>query len=88
MSNWQPIETAPKGGGAEMVTDPAWIDPPIILLLCAEGRFVVAHWDWYYADGGRGCTNGIAWIEAMSGEKVSDHYGAPTHWQPLPEPPK
>ena len=27
-SEWLPIESAPKGGGAELVTDPAWVEPP------------------------------------------------------------
>lgn len=85
---WQPMETAPKGGGAEMVTDPNWIEPPRVLLFCADGTQVVARWDWYYAEGGRGCTDGCAWIEPTSSEQVNMSYGDPTHWMPLPEPPK
>lgn len=82
---WQPIETAPKGGGAEMVTDPDWVEPPEILIYCANGEQVVARWDLYYAEGGRGYTDGVAWV--AFGEQVNSAIGEPTHWRPLPSPP-
>lgn len=82
---WQPIDTAPKGGGAEFVTDPRWIEPPEILLYCINGEQVVARWDWYYAEGGRGCTDGVAWV--AFGEQVNHALSEPTHWMPLPTPP-
>ena len=85
--NWQPIETAPQGGGADLVTDPAWVEPPRILLLFPGGVVSVGYWDWYYAEGGNGYEGGTAWIEPCSGERLDRHYGPPTHWQPLPEPP-
>jgi hypothetical protein len=84
---WQPIETAPKGGGAEFVTDPAWVNPPSLLLYCASGDQVVAAWDWYYAEGGNGFGQGSPWRIA-SGESVTDCYTDPTHWMPLPPPPE
>ncbi len=69
MSDWQPIETAPKDGR---------------LLLFVRGTTYVGGWDddryakkprplWYYSDTWRrtGC-------RAIP----------PTHWMPLPEPPK
>ena len=87
MSDWQPIETAPKGGGAEMVTDPNWVEPPLILI-SFDGGICVCRWDWYYAEGGRGCTDGIAWIEPLSSAAAHMHLGMPTHWMPLPAPPK
>lgn len=88
MTEWQPIETAPKGGGAELVTDPAWVDPPAVLLFCDDVSFA-ARWDWYYAEGGAGHDGRSAWIICPSGERVADHFdGEPTHWMPLPEPPK
>jgi hypothetical protein len=88
MSEWQPIETAPKGGfpqgftGRRLVTDPAWVEPPTILAW--DGRQLqVVYWDWYYAEGGNGYTPGCsAWV-SPDGERVE-----PTHWMPLPEPPK
>lgn len=68
-----------------MVTDPNWVAPPQLLLYCANGEQVVARWDWYYADGGRGCTDGVAWI--AFGEQVNIAIATPTHWMPLPHPP-
>jgi len=87
---WQPIKTAPKGGGAEMTTDPAWVDPPRILLLFGGGEVSVGYWDWYYAECGRGFTGGeeTAWIEPISGEKLALNYDQPVGWMPLPDPPK
>jgi hypothetical protein len=88
MSAWQPIETAPKGGGAEMTTDPAWVDPPRILLQFDKGEISVGYWDWYYAEGGDGYDpRYLAWIEPISGERLDEHVGKPTHWMPLPDPP-
>lgn len=78
--NWQPIETAPKGGGAERITDPAWIEPPIILLKSGEG-IAVCYWDWYFAEGGSGFTDGCAWIENFTGEPINLHWTDPvTEW--------
>jgi hypothetical protein len=85
--DWQPIETAPKGGGAEMVTDPHWVEPPNLLLYCADGHQCVASWDWYYAEGGRGYGQGSPW-RVCSSESVTDIFDEPTHWMYLPAPPK
>ena len=87
MSEWQPISTAPKGGGAELITDSAYVDPPRVLLGFASGAVSVGYWEPYYAEGGMGFTGRLAWVEPISGEPVSQHYGPPTHWMPLPPPP-
>ena len=58
-----------------------------ILLRFGNEAISVAYWDAYYADGGRGCTDGFPWIEPCSGEALNMHYGELTHWMPLPEPP-
>lgn len=79
---WQPMETAPKGGGAELCSDPNYVEPPIILL-CFEGGFSVAYWDWAYAEGGYYCEDGVAWIEPCSAEQLNHHYGNPTGWKYL-----
>ncbi len=84
---WQDISTAPKGGGAEMVTDTAWVNPPKLLLYCADGNQAVAAWDWYYAEGGVGYGQGSPW-RVCSGEAITDHFAEPTHWMPLPPPPQ
>ena len=81
---WLPIETAPKGGGAARTDDPEWIRPPRILMRFGGGEVSVAYWDWYYAEGGNGCTHGVAWVEPVSGEQLCDHYGIPDGWMPLP----
>jgi hypothetical protein len=86
---WQPIETAPRGGGAEKITDPNWFEPPDLLLLFPNGKQAVACWDWYYAEGGAGYTHDAsAWVEQVSGEQVALHYSEPTYWMPLPDPPE
>ena len=85
---WLPIETAPKGGGAELVTDPKWVAPPKILLRFGDEAISVAYWDWYYAEGGSGHTNGFAWVEPCSGDPLNLHYSTPPDgWMPLPSPP-
>lgn len=90
MDAWVPIATAPKGGGAEMVTDPAWVDPPEILLLFPSAKKAAAAqavgvWDWHYAPGGGGHAGVSAWICPASGDLLAMYYGEPTHWQPLPD---
>ena len=87
MSEWSEMACAPKGGGADMVTDPEWIEPPLILLLFDCGSMSVCRWDYYYAIGGSGYTGGLAWVEPVSGEMVDLTYDAPIGWMPLPEPP-
>lgn len=89
-TQWKPIETAPKGGGAELVTDPNWVQPPLILLYFPKGTQKVAacYWDWYYAEGGRGYTGCSAWIEPVSGEQIALHYDDPTHWMSIPAAPE
>lgn len=81
---FQPMSAAPKGGGANLVTDPAYIKPPHILLLFQEDNISVGYWDWYYAEGGYGYEGGEAWIEPVSGSRLDLHYGAPIGWMPLP----
>ncbi len=82
---WQPIETAPKGGGADMVTDPKWVEPPKILVYCECGNISVVYWEYYYAKNGHGCSDGIAWTEPISGEPITGWYKEPTHWMSLPK---
>ena len=78
------IDTAPKGGGADLVTDPNYVNPPKILLFFDDGNISVGYWDAYYAEGGRGYEGGLAWIEPISGERLDMHYDSPIGWLPLP----
>ena len=84
MSEWRPIRSAPKGGGADLVTDPAWVEPPKILLRFDNGEISVGYWDWYYAEGGNGYQGTEAWIEPISGELLALTYDNPIEWMPLP----
>lgn len=88
-SGWQSMDTAPNGGGAELVTDPKWVEPPRILIQFGDEAISVAYWDWYYAEGGNGCTDGFAWVEPCSAEQLNLHYTTPpTGWMPLPAAPQ
>lgn len=86
-NEWIGMESAPKGGGAELVTDDKWIEPPEILLLFSDGKRSVGYWDWYCAEGGEGYTGGSAWTDPVSGEQLHLSYDEPIGWMPLPEPP-
>ena len=82
-TDFNSMESAPKGGGAKMTTDPNWVEPPKILLLFENDKISVGYWDWYYAEGGRGYEGGEAWIEPCSGERLDLHYDPPIGWLPL-----
>jgi len=77
------METAPKGGRADRYDDPKWVEPPQILLKFEHSCISVAVWEYYYAEGGRGCTDGVAWIEPCSGEPLNLHYDNPVAWASL-----
>jgi hypothetical protein len=87
MSEWQPIETAPRGSGEDgpgNVTHPDYVAPPNILIWHDDGM-AVGSYDWYYHEGyGRGAEDGVpAWRYAGCNEPI---YGA-AFWMPLPAPP-
>lgn len=63
MSEWQPIETAPKDGRDVLIVSDAYRD-----------RVLVAR--WYKYNGKEGFRDWDADLHL------------PTHWMPLPEPPK
>lgn len=79
MSEWQPIETAPKDG--------TWI-----LGVNNRGNQAVIIWrDAAFYENGRGPYPG--WIHPFTHGHLSDFWNGmvgsvATHWQPLPEPPK
>ena len=73
MSEWQPIETAPKDGAAVLIYQPADTDndlPAVIQVARYEATLFEP--------------NIFRWIEA-EGEQYETY--SPTHWMPLPAPP-
>jgi hypothetical protein len=79
------MDTAPKGGGAERVDDPKWVQPPLVLLKLSSltAHVCLARWDWYYAEGGAGYRPGrLAWVEDYSGEPIEVE---PIAWCEVPE---
>ena len=80
MTEWQPIETAPKGTSGDTVR----------VLLCSAGDELSRHtgyWDAYYAKGGAGYEGGDGWVIDAAGEEYRLYHDGPTHWMPLPSPP-
>ena len=74
---WQLIETAPKDGTAVLVHRIS--SPP---RLCDETNTYVASW-WATEDGSDGC-----WVCFMDAIQDPECPIKPTHWRPLPAPPK
>lgn len=74
MSEWQPIETAPKDGGWVLLMGGRigfqWDGDTKPPLVC--GQFV----------------NNAGWWFAFYDSGWLGEYENPTHWMPLPEPPK
>lgn len=83
MSDWQPIETIPKGDGCE--------GPLVLVWLPGDGYPWVARWVQGYGKE-EICST---YSECMGSWTVSLNEGSPsyraqfspTHWMPLPEPP-
>lgn len=87
MTAWQPIETAPK-------------DTSRILLWASDcgdhGKYPEIRIGWFEGMGyGTMWVNDELWFGWVSVETRDDGYGSeeniylsPTHWMPLPEPPK
>lgn len=71
---WQPIETAPKDGTKVLLTNGSWVETAR-WANCDE-RFEGENWQWLLVD----CEDGYYNVTAEPNE--------PTHWMPLPEPPK
>ncbi len=67
MSEWQPIETAPKDGSVILLWGRYWSDSQGWFPAPLQGQWNRDRWEavWRYSFGVR-----------------------PTHWMPLPEPPK
>lgn len=89
MTEWQPVETAPKGVTSKYVTDKKYKAPPKILLLCPDGEIICGYWEYYHEPTvGYGANEYSPWVENMTGEQIEPHCGEPTYWLPLPDLPK
>lgn len=73
MSEWQPIETAPKDGTRVLVSLWAWDDPAT-----GDRLTEIVYW------GGDDWRNGYP----DDVDAFANTVNPPTHWMPLPEPPK
>ena len=75
MSAWQPIETAPKDSKARLV----WV-PENLCIFCVS---------WTNGNVGPGDEGDPpGWVIFGGGYRSYLRDGRPTHWMPLPEPPK
>jgi hypothetical protein len=73
-TGWQPIETAPKDGTEILIWDGTWVHTTVRVFN-----------DWL------GSSGGVPFFDddGSDREYAPGHlYLAPTHWMPLPEPPK
>jgi hypothetical protein len=80
MSDWQPIETAPKDGTAIILAVPTEHRDGFIV---GEGYFAPENLeggDWWWA--------GVYHSDYYGGPISEMNHWPPSHWQPLPEPPQ
>lgn len=83
---WQPIETAPKDGTDILVADPTqeFSQDRVERARYWEGKWCVVNAYYFLTD--------LSKIEEISKEQKLDdmplYIISPTHWMPLPEPPK
>lgn len=85
---WLPIASAPRGSGENgprSVNDPAYVQPPDLLLIHPEG-ISVGYYDWYYHPGyGVGASQyEPVWRSRPDGAGLD----GVTHWMPLPAAPQ
>lgn len=71
MSEWQPIETAPKDGTVVLLFVPESTDTDGVRV--GFFSYWAAYGDWYG--------------DESASHSLSNLYGKPTHWMPLPAPP-
>lgn len=82
MSNWQPVETAPKDG-----TDiDVWVDASVAVFSCRrpDVKWESGRWVEWNAR----CDDYQPVEEDWSGTDGVRHWVKVTHWMPTPEPPK
>lgn len=85
MSDWKPIETAPRDGTDILVFHK--VHGPM------AARFIAGEWSEHHEygrqyDGPFWCFGDDQFQEEVEEEGHKFHDGSVTHWMPLPEPPK
>lgn len=76
MSEWQPIETAPKGQGA-------MLPGPMLLLASGHGHVAIGYW----SEAGVVGNPSPGWVNVHD-HRLMDYWNAFTHWMPLPPLPR
>lgn len=84
MSEWQPIETAPKDGTKVLVFRDGKVLPAF------WGELVRGYFVWMMKAGPRDddAVHCLGPEHDIDGNRDRFHHPGPTHWMPLPEPPK
>lgn len=80
--DWQPIETAPKDGTVVLIYQGKEE------CCCATAKYVDTSHKELEVVGQKGKKVISEWVEYTSGYWDADGFYDPTHWMPLPEPPK
>jgi hypothetical protein len=76
MSDWQPIETAPKDG------TPVWLWWP-----SPDSEAITGWWSEGWYEGDRLVRSDAGWVGNEASSHRLDEWSQPTHWMPLPAPP-
>lgn len=93
-TGWRPIETAPKGRKVIVSVPNGSKHTPITMMGRYWPQYTLQSAEGYgpgdgFEEGPDGdCYAPEGWYEEMEAEEPPLHNINPTHWQPLPEPPK
>lgn len=88
MSEWQPIETAPRDGSRLLLSgrgsyDPFWDTKSPMPFIVATGQW----WEYSFEDFEEVGDGSYRKIEKKRGQwRANASFFQPTHWMPLPEP--
>ena len=77
MTDWQPIETAPRDRKTEILLWFPWQG------LSVPGCYFIGIWGYANDESAEEWGNGPMWVDPNN----SNPLGEPTHWMPLPTPP-
>jgi hypothetical protein len=85
VSEWQPIETAPKDGTTVLLWQPAKVSA-----WCKEGGYLhLSRWYVHYENGAPSKYREPEWYQNDMSGGFGGYCGplTPTHWMPMPPPP-